>query len=66
MRGDSIIDRIERYGYPEPEPDPVRCPVCGDECIRVFIRYADGEVIGCDACAFDYDAETWSEETYER
>ena len=39
---DSIIDRIERYGYAYEDRYHV-CPRCGDECRRFFVQ--DGEVL---------------------
>ena len=51
---DSIIDRIERYGYPHEERFHV-CPRCGDECRRFFVQ--DGEVLGCENCIDEIDAD---------
>ena len=52
------------YGYPDDEPDPVICPVCGDECDTI---YADqnGEVFGCERCVMKQDAWEWAEERKE-
>lgn len=54
---DDPISRIERWGYPEPEPEPICCPVCGDECERFFVRL--GEILGCENCIDEYDAEDY-------
>ena len=54
---DSPIDRIERWGYPTPEPPPIVCPVCGDECKSFFVL--NGEVLGCENCIDEWDSEEW-------
>lgn len=39
------------------------CPVCGEECRRVFVSIFDAsEVIGCDNCISEGDAYEWAEE----
>ena len=40
------------------EPDPVKCPVCGEECDTI---YADmyGNVFGCEECIMKQDAWEW-------
>ena len=37
--------------YPEPYfKKAPQCPVCGDECEKVYIRRVDHTVVGCDQC----------------
>ena len=36
-------------------PDPVECPVCGDEADTFFLQ--DGLVIGCNHCVTEVDAD---------
>ena len=57
------IREAERDGYPSPEP--VYCPVCGEECETI---YADmnGTVFACDRCLLEQDAGEWAEEEKER
>lgn len=54
----NIIDRIEKYGYPEPQPI-AHCPWCGAEC-ETFYK-ARGEIIGCEYCVKKLDAVEESE-----
>ena len=39
-------------------PDVIypRCPVCGDECEKVYRLEKTAEIIGCDNCVLEYDA----------
>ena len=41
-------------------PPPVYCPVCGEECRWVY-RNSVGEIVGCDVCLDEIDAELWEE-----
>lgn len=56
------IREAERDGFPA--DDPVKCPVCGEECDEI---YADmyGNVFGCDECIIRQDAWEWAEERRE-
>ena len=49
---DPRIRDAELNGYPE--PDPVKCPVCGDEAETFYLQ--DGIVIGCEHCVVETDA----------
>lgn len=41
--------------YPEPkEPERIcHCPICGDECIEIYIRRVDHEILGCNMCIYE-------------
>ena len=56
------IREAERDGFGD--PDPPKCPVCGEECEEI---YADqyGNVFGCDECILRQDAWEWAEEQKE-
>ena len=58
------IREAEMYGYPPDEPEPVKCPICGEECETI---YADmnGDVFGCDRCIMKQDAWDWADEQRE-
>lgn len=43
-----MILNFDLPNYPEPEEGP-KCPICGDECERIFIDM-DGYVAYCDGC----------------
>lgn len=50
------IRNAELYGVDE--PDPVICPICGEECGTIY-KDRNGDVFGCDNCveimeAYDY------------
>lgn len=47
------IRDAELNGYPE--PDPVHCPICGDEADTFYLQ--DGIVIGCNHCVEETDAD---------
>lgn len=47
------IRDAELNGYPS--PDPVCCPVCGDEANSFYLQ--DGIVIGCEHCVTEVDAD---------
>ena len=57
------IRDAERYGYPE--PDPVKCPCCGEECETIYMDQC-GTVFACDVCLDHKDAYEWAEEEKER
>ena len=46
------------------EPDPVKCPVCGEECDTIFADMY-GNVFGCEECIMKQDAWEWQEEQRE-
>ena len=50
---DPRIRDAELNGFPE--PDPVYCPVCGDEAETFYLQY--GIVIGCNQCVTETDAD---------
>lgn len=43
-----------------PSEDPVKCPVCGEECDTVYLQ--GSEVIGCENCIDEQDAWEWREQ----
>lgn len=43
------------------DADPVKCPVCGDECDWIFVD-AYGEAVGCENCLVKRDSWIWDEE----
>ena len=47
-----------------PEPEPVYCPVCGEDCSEIFFDQS-GNVVGCDYCVSKKDAGEWAEEQAE-
>ncbi len=47
--------RIYGYGDWPREEDGAICPLCGCPCERAYYRL--GELIGCDACVEEKDAE---------
>lgn len=57
------IRKAERDGYPEPEP--VYCPCCGEECETIFADQY-GNIFGCDQCIIQQDAWSWAEDEKER
>ena len=59
---DSIIDRIERYGYPYGERSHPVCPVCGDECEEFRYSTFTMEIVGCENCIINRDAYEEEEE----
>ena len=52
------IREAEMYGMPS--PDPVYCPICGEECETIY-KDKDREVFGCDRCIQTEDAGDWYE-----
>ena len=52
------IREAEMYGMPS--PDPVYCPICGEECETIYKdRY--GDVFACNWCLDSMDAGDWAE-----
>ena len=56
------IRDAEQNGYPS--DDPVKCPLCGDECDTIY-EDIYGTVVGCDRCLVWKDASEWREEQRE-
>lgn len=48
-----------------PEPDPVYCPVCGEDCSEIYFDKG-GNVVGCDYCISRQDAGEWAAEEAEK
>lgn len=48
-----------------PEPDPVYCPVCGEDCSEIYFDKT-GNVVGCDYCISKQDAGEWADEEAEK
>lgn len=44
-----------------PEPDPVHCPICGEECDTIYFD-RNGEIFGCEECIKTRDAYDWAED----
>ena len=57
------IREAERDGYPD--PPPVECPCCGEECTTIYANQY-GEVFACNWCLIEQDAGEWAEEEKER
>lgn len=54
---DPVIHSMEMTGYPpwiKNQEEPV-CPICGQECERVF-KDKTGDIVGCDVCLEECDA----------
>ena len=50
-------------GYPDGKAhDGVECPICRQEAQTLYISAITKEIIGCDNCAFEEDAQMWAEE----
>ena len=56
------IREAEMYGMPS--PDPVYCPVCGEECETIY-KDSYGNVFGCEKCIRAIDAYDWAEDEKE-
>ena len=56
------IRKAERDGYPEPEP--VYCPCCGEEC-ETFYANQYGDIFACDQCLMTQEAWEWAQEQKE-
>lgn len=50
--------------FPPDEPDYPICPVCGEECERIYKN--GNEVVGCDNCIVEVNAWEWQEEQEEK
>lgn len=57
------IRHAETYGVDD--PDPVYCPICGEECETVYAD-KDGTVFACNNCLTEQDAGDWWQEELER
>ena len=47
---------LKDYMLDPPDVIYPRCPVCGDECEKVYRLEKTAEIIGCDNCVLEYDA----------
>lgn len=45
-----------------PAEDPVKCPVCYEECERIYFYKGSRDALGCDRCIDWMDAYDWEEE----
>ena len=54
---------VRDYPSPPEKPQPV-CPVCGQECGKVYMDF-NRNVVGCDECLLEMDAEEWRQEREE-
>lgn len=43
-------------------PDPVKCPVCGGECERIYFYKGNRDALGCDICIDWMDSYDWQEQ----
>ena len=50
---------IHSYDNP-PDPSPVFCPECGEECTIIYTQA--GNAIGCENCITTNDAYEWEAE----
>lgn len=50
--------------FPPDEPDYPICPVCGEECERIYKN--GNEILGCDNCIVEVNAWEWQEEKEEQ
>lgn len=45
------IANVLATGHPDgKEPEAYYCPVCNEECERIFKHKGTGEIVGCDNC----------------
>ena len=51
---------LEPVEYENPE-----CPICGEECEKLYRVDVSDEIIGCDKCIVTVDAYEWMEEEKE-
>lgn len=59
------ITHALRTGYPRgSDPVDVRCPVCGCPAMYLYVN-DDHEIVGCDECLTQIDAEAWKEKRQE-
>ena len=47
---------LKDYMLDPPDVIYPRCPVCGEECEKVYRSEKTAEIIGCDNCILEYDA----------
>ena len=47
-----------------PEPEPVYCPICDEECDEIYFD-RDGNEVGCNVCISTQDAGDWAYEKAE-
>ena len=52
------------YGWEPPEPVEVVCPICGADC-RQYYRNLNGEILGCEECVEEINAEEYLAEQME-
>lgn len=53
------------YGFNPPEAVETICPICGQECRRIY-RNLNGEIIGCAECVEEVSAEDYLDEIREQ
>lgn len=42
-------------------PDPVKCPVCGEECDTIYVNKDSHDALGCRKCIHFMDAYDWKD-----
>ena len=47
---------LKDYMLDPPEVIYPRCPVCGEDCEKVFRSEQTAEILGCDNCIMECDA----------
>ena len=45
-----------------PEREPVHCPVCGEECERIYFYKDSSDALGCEICIDWMDADDWQDQ----
>ena len=55
------IRDAELNGWGDDVP-PVHCPVCHEECERIYYYKGDRDALGCDVCIDWMDAYDWQEQ----
>ena len=55
------IEPPNSYFEPPEDPEPMRCPMCGEET-DTFMKDYFGEICGCDKCVTAVDAWDYAEE----
>lgn len=67
MKNPAITNYL-RTGWPGGKEPPVPvCPVCGEECLKVYRLGKFGRILGCDECLTEqraWDAQECFEEDY--
>ena len=53
------IREAEMFG--PPDPPPVFCPCCGEECQTIYFD-KDGNEFACDNCLQEQSADDWDQE----